>query len=473
MIGRADLDERVREWGLTHRVVEKDYVLGWVLWGIGTEERLASAWAFKGGTCLKKCYLETYRFSEDLDFTVLPDGPIAASELRPIVESMLGRVSAESGIEFDVAALRLDTKTDGRYTEGRLHYRGPLGARLLGIIRLDISACEEVVRPTELRAISHSYPDTLPEPASVRCYSFVEVFAEKIRAMGERGRPRDLYDVVNLFRRDDLRGDPDELRVVLADKCRTKGIEIPTFATLAAGSTRVELEAEWENMLAHQLPALPPFPSFWSDLEALFDWLSARAMPPRLEGFPMASVGGGGAMLPAAAWAPPATVTTWGLGVPLETVRFAAANHLCVRLHYQGTTRVIEPYSLRRTQEGNLLLHGIRVDNREPRAYRVDRIQGVEVTTQSFTPIYRVEFSAVGAITAAPASRPVRGPSLRPRSSGRSRTAHAGPIYVYECSCCSKRFRHSKMGGHLNAHKDRYGSRCSGRVGYLVDTEYH
>jgi WYL domain len=225
-------------------------------------------------------------------------------------------------------------------------------------------------------------------------------------------------------------------------------------------------------MLAHQLPALPPFPNFWSDLEALFDWLSERTMPPRLEGFPMASVGGGGAMLPAAAWAPPATVTTWGLGVPLETVRFAAANHLCVRLHYQGTTRVIEPYSLRRTQEGNLLLHGVRVDNREPRAYRVDRIQGVEVTNQSFTPIYRVEFSTAGAITAAPVSRPVRGLSLRPRTTRRRGGSRTGPTCVYECPLCEKHFRHSKVGGRLNAHKDRSGGQCFGRVGYLVDTEY-
>jgi Nucleotidyl transferase AbiEii toxin, Type IV TA system len=42
-------------------------------------------------------------------------------------------------------------------------------------------------------------------PAEVRCYGFEELFAEKIRAMGERSRPRDLYDIVNLFRREDLR----------------------------------------------------------------------------------------------------------------------------------------------------------------------------------------------------------------------------------------------------------------------------
>jgi predicted nucleotidyltransferase component of viral defense system len=28
------------------------------------------SWVFKGGACLKKCYFETYRFSEDLDFSL-------------------------------------------------------------------------------------------------------------------------------------------------------------------------------------------------------------------------------------------------------------------------------------------------------------------------------------------------------------------------------------------------------------------
>ena len=74
MISKADLMERVREWGFRESVVEKDYVLGWVLWGIGFDNRLSEGWAFKGGICLKKCYIETYWFSEDLDFAVLPGG---------------------------------------------------------------------------------------------------------------------------------------------------------------------------------------------------------------------------------------------------------------------------------------------------------------------------------------------------------------------------------------------------------------
>ena len=59
---------------LTPHVVEKDYVLGWMLAGIYGHEDLMENWVFKGGTCLKKCFFETYRFSEDLDFTLIkPD----------------------------------------------------------------------------------------------------------------------------------------------------------------------------------------------------------------------------------------------------------------------------------------------------------------------------------------------------------------------------------------------------------------
>lgn len=39
---------------------------------VNAHGELGESWVFKGGTCLKKCYFETYRFSEDLDFTRFP-----------------------------------------------------------------------------------------------------------------------------------------------------------------------------------------------------------------------------------------------------------------------------------------------------------------------------------------------------------------------------------------------------------------
>ncbi len=93
-----------------------------------------------------------------------------------------------------------------------------------------------------------------------------------------------------------------------------------------------------------------------------------------------------------ALWVPPGTAQTWGFTAPLETIRFAAVNHLLVELGYGGSVRTIEPYSLRSTRAGNLVMHAIRADSGEHRSYRVDRIQSARATNQTFSPKYAIEF---------------------------------------------------------------------------------
>ena len=63
------LEEARRDTGLSWEIIEKDYILSWVLAGIATNKELQNGLIFKGGTALKKCYFGNYRFSEDLDFT--------------------------------------------------------------------------------------------------------------------------------------------------------------------------------------------------------------------------------------------------------------------------------------------------------------------------------------------------------------------------------------------------------------------
>lgn len=74
MITKQHILERAAEWRLRPDVVEKDYILGWLLAGVAQHGELRETWIFKGGTCLKKCYFETYRFSEDLDFSLTAVG---------------------------------------------------------------------------------------------------------------------------------------------------------------------------------------------------------------------------------------------------------------------------------------------------------------------------------------------------------------------------------------------------------------
>ena len=460
LITRADLNERIQEWGLREDVVEKDYVIGWALWGIGSDPRLSASWAFKGGTCLKKCYLETYRFSEDLDFTVLPGGPFAPDELVPILKDVFERIYEESGVDFREREPAVRLRPDGKSAEGRIYYRGPRNAPQLASIKLDLTTAEQVVRPTVLRPIAHQYPDALPSPATVRCYGFEEVFGEKLRAMGERSRPRDLYDIVNLFRRKEFLPHAELIRSVYTEKCTTKGVEVFTFASLEASRFRDELESEWANMLAHQLPALPPFADFWEELPRLFDWLEGKAAPAELESIPVRE-----AVDPE--WSPPPTAWVWGQRVPLETVRFAAANHLCVDLGYQGSIRLIEPYSLRRAQAGQLPLYAIKADTGELRSYRVDRIQSIRVSTRPFKPRFAVEFTGSGPIVAPPTP-----PSTR-RTAARRRRASGGMVYVIECTICGRKFTRSTHDRRLRPHKEPGSSYdCPGRTGYLVDSRY-
>ena len=120
MIGRPEIVQRSLEWGLREDVVEKDYVLGWVLWGIGSDPVLGNGWVFKGGTCLKKCYVETYRFSEDLDFTVLPGAPGTETEVAAALGPMLARIQEASGIDFGVRELRIRVRPGSASMEGRL-----------------------------------------------------------------------------------------------------------------------------------------------------------------------------------------------------------------------------------------------------------------------------------------------------------------------------------------------------------------
>ena len=65
-----------------------------------------------------------------------------------------------------------------------------------------------------------------------------------------------------------------------------------------------------------------------------------------------------------------------------------------VDLRYGGSTRLIEPYSLRRSRAGNLLVYALKHETGEVRAYRVDQIQGVRITDTPFTPRYAIELSA-------------------------------------------------------------------------------
>ncbi len=391
MIPQRELAALRAEWTLDQGVIEKDYVLGWLLAGIANHAELGRSWIFKGGTCLRKCYYETFRFSEDLDFTIVDGGPEEPDTLMPIFEEIAGWVREESGIELvldDKSFRRMRNKRGDPTAQARIAYRGPNGNPTMPRVKLDLTADEVLVDRPVLRRIGHPYSDRLAVEG-VLCYSIAELFGEKLRALAERCRPRDLYDVVHMHRHPDLIGLDRDVRRVLERKCAHAGIDVPTAETVRSSPFRAEIESEWENMLGHQLPQpLVPFEGFWASLDDVFSWLAGTLRTPVL---PRAQRG-----KLDAAWEAPKAITSWRRRVPLELLRYAGANRLMVEVDYRAEqgrqgARLVEPYSLRRTQDGNIVLFVVN-DHGALRSYRVDRIARIRPTAAQFTPKYRVEF---------------------------------------------------------------------------------
>jgi len=432
--------------------------------------------SFKGGTCLKKCFFETYRFSEDLDFTVLNATHIDEPFLKRVFAEVGEWVYSESGIELPPDKQHFEIYPNPRGTlscQGKLSYRGPVSSRDLPRIKIDLTADERVVLPPVRAPIFHPYSDAPDGGIEVLAYNYVEAFAEKFRALGERTRPRDLYDVVNLYRNADARPEPVGLLNVLREKCAFKGIKVPRLADL--DPHRGELEAGWQHMLAHQLPALLPVQSFLDELPAIFDWLFGAGVPPPLVALPL---GAGERIIRERTI--PFPVGAAGR-THIETIRFAAANRLIVDLAYldesgRRSTRAIEAYSLRRSKAGDIVLMAVREEDGEWRSYRLDSIQGVAATQRTFTPRHPIELTPSG-----PQSTPATSQSSSvglatrrqpPRRRSSFKPIGGGPTYVFRCSVCGKQFQRKAYDGTLRPHKNKAGGPCCGTYGNYVTTKY-
>jgi predicted nucleotidyltransferase component of viral defense system len=413
MIPVAEITEVAAEAGLLPTTVEKDYVLGWTLFGIAARADL-SAWIFKGGTCLKKCYFDTYRFSEDLDFTI----PVAARYDAGAIGDGLRAVAAWVGdaVGIEIAADEIDveasTNKRGQPTfQAKMTYRGPihLPKQNRQRIRFDLTQDELVATASARRQVFHGYSDVPVPVPEVLCYSLEEILAEKLRALVERkGRARDVYDVVNVGRNFSDQLSVDRTRSAAARKFAFKSLSAPTVAGIFAAIDVAPLEADWSQALRHQLQLVPPVADFVGALRGVLSWIleptfvvppltPAPSQNPNEDPIPRvsferaSSLGRGqpltafGRRIPAEAY-----------GQAMERVRFAARNRLLVQLVYDGVARVVEPYSLRMPGTGNLLLYVWEIERGGApgggiKAFMVSKLGATQVMSRPFVPRHLVE----------------------------------------------------------------------------------
>jgi predicted nucleotidyltransferase component of viral defense system len=160
-------------------IAQKDYFLALVLELI-YDSPLKNKLIFKGGTALHHCYLSQKRFSEDIDFTSL-DNEISFEEVKEVIE------------EDDTFVV--DKVFESNYTIKieRLKYEGLLGQN--GSIKVEIDRHQNVVLPG--REIQ--YKNVWNIPVSPILMDGREILAEKLRAISQRARYRDFYDLYFLL----------------------------------------------------------------------------------------------------------------------------------------------------------------------------------------------------------------------------------------------------------------------------------
>ena len=255
----------------------------------------------------------------------------------------------------------------------------------------------------EKRPIRHFYSDAPQPPVAILCYSVNEILAEKTRALCERqGRARDLYDVVNIIRNYGEQIELEKASEILRKKFVFKSLPPPSVEGILAAVDFDTLRANWDHQLGHQLPILPPVDSYFEELSSnALKWVLAA---PIVEKIPLIPTNPEDTPIQRVSFpqlqqvelsrrAPRKLTSAFG---QLDLIRYGARNRLCVEVYYHGVHRLTEPYSLRLTKTGNLLLYVFELlkggmSTQTIKAYKVDEIQEVRVTDKAFHPKYLVE----------------------------------------------------------------------------------
>jgi len=202
--------------------IEKDYVLSWILIGIACS-KLKNLLIFKGGTALKKFYIENYRFSEDLDFTLLNDMPLQSikTELDCVFKDVLNLANIQLVIRAEEAKYNTYTLF--------INYSGPLGADIgKRNIKMDITIKELCLFKCQDLSLIKEYDEyyDLDYKAKANVYDIREIFVEKLCCLlhSARNEARDVYDVRFLL--DHLnKNEHDELISKFKEKAKYKKLD--------------------------------------------------------------------------------------------------------------------------------------------------------------------------------------------------------------------------------------------------------
>lgn len=163
--------------------VEQDLVLSRALADIFSHPGLMNELAFRGGTALHKLHFDTPgRYSEDLDFVQVKPGPIGPllDDLRSVLDPWLGEPARRRNVDSVKLLYRFETTS-------------------LPIERMRVKIEINTREHFSIHGLTHrSYHVRSPwydGKGNITLFKLEELLATKLRALYQRKKGRDLYDL--------------------------------------------------------------------------------------------------------------------------------------------------------------------------------------------------------------------------------------------------------------------------------------
>jgi len=461
MINKNEIETKAQEFDLHTANVERDYVFGWLLAGIYTASGLKDIFILKGGNCFRKGYFINTRFSNDLDFST--QSAIDERYLLQELNKVCDFAQNASGIVFEKDKNRVEEKIaidrERKVYQARLYFKDFYGNpdNITISVRLDVTEFDKIYLPTQTRFLIHPYSDATECRTEIKCVKLEELLATKLKCLLQRRHSNDLYDFVySIFINKEIDINRSEIVKTFLKKTifeRSPGVVRGLLLELPFEFFR----AIWNKFIICPRQSRLDFDfvikNFKQSIEELFGTFSLGYQ--QLAYFPAR------------------------LRNPIID---AGSNLTLLKLTYDGIQRIVEPYSLvykrRKDGFGQEYFYGYdrtggRTSGPGIKCFIHSKIQSIELTDQEYEPRFPVELCKAGEYgNKAYFGSPFRKPRLAVRRK-RAISFKSGVTYIIECSYCGKRFRRSEYDTKINEHKDKYGNRCYGRIGYIVNTIYN
>jgi len=251
MIKPGEIQHKAHTVGVRDQQIEKDYILSWILQGIAQHAILSKVIVFKGGTVLKKIYFEDYRFSEDLDFTLI-NKEISNEQIFEWFKETFEYIKEEANIPLEII-------DNNEHEDGGINfyisYIGPLGGQGNNKrVKIDISRNEKLVFEPVIKRAFIGYSDL--EEHQLLCYSLEEVLVEKMRAVMQRMQARDFYDIWYLMEQQGM--EVDFYLNEFKTKCDSKELKHTDFPKKLT-ERLPQYKGRWQSSMNEQIKDLPDF----------------------------------------------------------------------------------------------------------------------------------------------------------------------------------------------------------------------